>query len=139
MSRIRTLGAPGLLAASLLFLAPAGQALAHHSFAVFFTADKDVTSVKGAVTGFKFTNPHGTIDLVVAGANGAQEQWRVETNSPSILLRRGWTKSSIAIGDVVTIQGWRAQDGSKYMRLRNAIRANGTPIGTLGQPVAAKP
>lgn len=139
MTRFRAIGAAGLLAASLLSFMPAGQALAHHSFAVFFTADKDVTSIKGAVSDFKFTNPHGTIDLLVPGENGAQEHWRVETNSPSILLRRGWTKNTLAIGEVITIQGWRAQDGSKYMRLRNAMRANGSPIGTLGQPVAAKP
>ncbi len=139
MTRIRAIGAAGLLAASLLSFVPPSQALAHHSFAVFFTADKDVTSIRGTVTGYQFTNPHGTIDMLITTPAGAQEKWRVETNSPSILLRRGWTKSSLAIGEVVTIQGWRAQDGSKYMRLRNAMRANGSPIGTLGQPVAVKP
>ena len=129
----------GFLGACLIAFTPSGPALAHHSFAVFFTADKDVSSIRGAVTSFRFTNPHGTIDMLVVGDNGVQENWRVETNSPSILTRRGWTKQSVSVGDTITIQGWRARDGSKYMRLRNALRADGTPIGTLGQAEGAKP
>lgn len=111
-----------------LALAP-GLALAHHSFAVFFSADQDVTTLKGAVKQYRFTNPHGIIDMVVTTPAGAQEEWRVETNSPSILAKRGWSQSSIAVGEVISVQGWRARDGSKYMRLKAAFRANGAPIG----------
>ena len=139
MNRARAKLVSGLLGASLIVLTLSGPARAHHSFAVFFTADKDATSIKGTVTSFRFTNPHGTIDLLALGPNGVQENWRVETNSPSILMRRGWTRQSLAVGDTVTIEGWRAQDGSKYMRLRAAFRADGSRIGTLGQPEGARP
>ena len=129
MTRSRALGATGLVAAWLLCLASPVPALAHHSFAVFFSSDKDVVTVKGTVRSYRFTNPHGVIDMVVTTADGGQENWRVETNSPSILVRRGWTKDSIAPGEVISVQGWLARDGSKYMRLRGAFRANGAPIG----------
>lgn len=130
----------GLLAASVLGLAAAlaGQAQAHHSFAVFFSAEKDVVSLKGVVKSFRFTNPHGSIELVV-GEGASQQTWLVETNSPSILLRRGWSRDIIKPGDVVTIQGWPMRDGSKVMRLRNALHADGSPVGTAGAIQADKP
>jgi hypothetical protein len=139
MIRFRASCAAGLLAAALLLSVPAGAALAHHSFAVFFSSDKDVASIKGTVKAYRFTNPHGVIDLVVPTASGGEEPWRVETNSPSILVRRGWTKDSLAVGEIITIQGWRARDGSNYMRLRSAFRANGAPIGSVGPIDGGKP
>ena len=121
--------ATGLLAASLLSLVPPGPALAHHSFAVFFTADKDVTSIKGAVTAFRFTNPHGVIALKVKGPSGAVQEWRAETNAPVVLQRRGWTRTSLKVGETISIEGWGSRDGKPYLRLRRALRADGTPIG----------
>jgi hypothetical protein len=108
-------------------LAP-GAALAHHSFAAFFDPDKSVT-LRGSVTAFAFTNPHGTIALDVPGADGTMQKWRVETNAPVVLQRRGWSRDSIKPGDVVTVQGWLARDGKSYLRLQRANRADGTPIG----------
>lgn len=109
----------------------AGAAEAHHSFAVFFNSDHEVVSVTGPVEEFHFTNPHGIIKIVVPGKNGKPDQeWKAETNSPSIMVRRGWNKDVIKVGEVITLQGWQARDGTSYMRLRNALRADGTPIGT---------
>jgi hypothetical protein len=75
----------------------AGQAYSHHSFAVFFQTDKTI-AVTGVVTEFRFSNPHGLIRLNVATQDGGTESWSAETNSPSILTRRGWTKESIKPG-----------------------------------------
>jgi hypothetical protein len=108
--------------------ASAGLAHAHHSFAAFFDSEK-ISSVTGQVTKFQFVNPHGTIELDVKDAGGKAEVWRVETNSPSILRRVGWTKDSIQIGQTVTIKGWLARDGSNYMRLQGATDKDGKPIG----------
>ncbi len=122
------LAAP-LLACALLAIGAAG-AQAHHSFAVFFSSDQDVMSVTGTVKAYRFTNPHGLIEIIARTKDGAEQDWKIETNSPSILLHRGWTKDSLKLGEVVTVQGWRARDGTNYMRLRNAIRADGAPVGT---------
>ncbi len=112
----------------------AAAASAHHSFAVFFDQDKTVT-VTGVVEDFRFSNPHGSLTLRVKG-QGGQEAWKAETNSPSIMLRRGWTKDSLKVGDTVTITGWAARDGSHYLRMMKANRPDGSPIGA---PTLAKP
>lgn len=108
-------------------LAP-GRAFGHHSFAVFFDGQKAI-SITGVVKEFQFVNPHGLIKLVVATSDGSTEEWRVETNSPSILRRRGWTPESLKIGEKITINGWPARDNSHYARLRQATRANGELVG----------
>jgi hypothetical protein len=107
-------------------LAP-GVADAHHSFAVFFDGAR-TTTVTGVVKDFQFSNPHGLIDLVVT-RDGKAEAWKVETNAPVLLRRRGWTKDSIKVGDRIVIEGWAARDGSNYLRLKRAMAADGTPIG----------
>ena len=76
-------------------------------------------------------NPHGIIKIVVPAANGKPDQdWTLETNSPSILVRRGWNKDTLKIGETIKVEGWPARDGSNYMRLKDAARADGTPVGT---------
>jgi len=118
-----------LLTALALGLAlVAGVATAHHSFAVFFDQDKTV-AVTGVVTEFQFKNPHGVIKLIEKGKGAAAKEWKVESNSPSILKRRGWKSDSLAMGETITVEGWPARDGSRYLRLRKATRANGEPVG----------
>jgi hypothetical protein len=105
---------------------------AHHSFAVFFNAESEVVSVTGTVKEFRFANPHGLIALAVKTPT-EQTEWQVETNSPSILRRRGWTRDSLKVGELVTVKGWPARDGSRYMRMRDVLRADGSMVG---QPLA---
>ena len=104
-------------------------AIAHHSFAVFFDSEDGVVSVRGTVTQFNFTNPHGVIRLNVKDKSGAVVEWKAETNSPSILERRGWKKDSLKVGEEIVVEGWRARDGANYMRMRKVTRADGTPVG----------
>ena len=116
------------LAALLLTATPLA---AHHSFAVYFDEAKTIT-VTGEVTEFHFRNPHGTIGLTTTEAEGqeAGEVWKAETNAPVILRRRGWAPDSLKAGDVVTVTGWPARDGTNYMRMQQVTHADGTPIGT---------
>jgi hypothetical protein len=117
----------GLLA-GLLSLGVVVPVAAHHSFAVYFDPEREVT-VQGTVTAFRFTNPHGLVVLDVTDADGQVHSWRAETNAPVVLQRRGWTRTSIRAGDRVTIKGWGARDGSRYMRLSEARDAAGQRIG----------
>lgn len=114
------------LALGLMLLAQA--AAAHHSFAVFFDQDK-IVAVTGVVTEFQFKNPHGVIKLIEKSKAGMAKEWKVESNSPSILKRRGWKPDSLAMGETITVEGWPARDGSRYLRLRKATRANGELVG----------
>src|SRR5882672_7681370 len=98
MSR-RFVAQPLRLARALAIGAPAA---AHHSFAVHFVADK-LIDVSGTVAEFSFRNPHGLLVLTAKDANGKDQQWKIETNSPNILRRRGWSETSIKPGDLVTV------------------------------------
>ena len=121
----------------ILLAGTAQLAAAHHSFAVFFDTDNQLRQVTGTVKEFRFTNPHGVVTLAVM-EGGHEVTWRAETNSPSILRRRGWTADSLHVGEKITIEGWPARDGSKYLRLRSAKRANGEPVGTAPTPTKEK-
>lgn len=116
-------------AAFLAALLGAAQVFAHHSFAVFFDQNKSVT-VTGAVKEFQFKNPHGVIRIASKNNKGVEEEWKAETNSPSLMRRRGWKPDSLKAGEVITMEGWPARDGSNYMRVRKVTRANGEDIGT---------
>ena len=113
----------------LLVVAGAAPADAHHSFAVYFD-DQTIIQATGSVTNFRFTNPHAIISFTVKNAKGQVEPWRAETNAVTLLRRRGWTKDSLTIGETITVEGWRARDGSNYMRMRTVKRADGTVLGT---------
>lgn len=106
----------------------ASLASAHHSFAVFFD-DKQEVTLRGTVTMFRFTNPHGTLAFDVRGPDGEVQHWRAETNAPSVLQRRGWTRGSVRPGQVITIKGWRARDGSRYIRMGEVRDAEGNLVG----------
>ena len=107
----------------------ATPASAHHSFAVFFD-DERIIEVTGTMTDFRFTNPHAIISFSVKNKQGQIEPWRAETNAVTLLRRRGWTKDSLMVGEVITVEGWQARDGSNYMRMRTVKRADGTVLGT---------
>jgi Family of unknown function (DUF6152) len=111
-----------------LMLALVHTADAHHSFAVFFNTDAQLVHLTGVVRDFQFRNPHGVVTLSVAKGRD-QIIWRAETNSPSVLRRRGWTVDSLHVGDKVTLEGWPARDGSRYIRLRSARFADGRLVG----------
>lgn len=125
------------VAAALVIAALAGSssASAHHSFAVFFQTSRSI-SVTGVVTAVEFSNPHGLIHLTVTRPDGALETWTAETNSPSILVRRGWSKGTLKPGDKVTVKGWPARNGARYLRMQNAYWADGRMIGKPFDPNA---
>lgn len=113
-------------AIAMLGLAPTSAA--HHSFAVYFDQNDEVT-LQGTVTSFRFTNPHGTIVFDVTGSDGSVQSWRAETNAPVVLQRRGWNRRSLTPGQTITIRGWRARDGRPYMRMSEVRDADGKRVG----------
>ena len=118
--RLQTWLARGAVVAALL---AGGTAAAHHSFAVHFVGDK-LIKISGVVDEFSFHNPHGLL-VLKAKKDGAEQVWRIETNSPNILRRRGWDETSIKHGDQVTVEGYPARDGSNSMRVYRVIYPDG--------------
>ena len=95
-------------AATLAFGAPA--ALAHHSFAMFDMSQEKTLS--GTVSDFQWTNPHSWIWIEIPTSAGA-EQWGVEGMSPNFLERRGWSKTTLKVGDKVAIVIHPVKNGGK--------------------------
>jgi hypothetical protein len=127
---MRTLSLAAAVVGVLLLgsFSTSGVLSAHHSFVVFFEDAKNIT-INGSVTAFKFTNPHAIIELTVKNERGQNEAWRAETNAVTLLRRRGWTKESLKAGDAITIEGWPSRDGSRYMRVRRVVKADGSVLG----------
>jgi len=88
-------------AAGAGLLAAARPALGHHSFAVF-DHTRTIT-VKGSVTKFQWTNPHGFLELDVTEADGTVKHFTVELTSINMMTRLGWRSTMIKAGDVVKV------------------------------------
>ena len=102
-------------------------AIAHHSFAAEFDAEKPIT-LKGIVVKLEMVNPHGWITIDVKGADGKTAQWMIETSNPNGLMRLGWTKRSLKPGDQITIEGYRAKDGSNTANASRVTLADGQKV-----------
>ena len=96
---------------ALLALLCGAPALGHHSFAAVFDSDQPV-ELTGTVTRVEWMNPHVWIYIDVANDDSGVESWSFEMGSPNRLLRYGWNQNSLPTGQVVTIAGSRARDGS---------------------------
>lgn len=114
-----------LLLASFLLAYPAGQAQAHHSFAMF-DRDKTVT-VSGTVKEFQFTNPHCWIQLLVAGG-ATPVEWSIEMAAPAHLINAGWNKRTLKPGDKITVTMRPLRDGKNGGSFMSATDQNGHTI-----------
>lgn len=108
----------------LTALLSTATAAAHHSFAAIFDADQPV-EITGTVTRVEWMNPHVWIYMNVADDGDAVAEWAFEMGSPNRLTRYGWSRSSLPEGQVVTIAGSRARDGS----LKAAVDTVTLPTG----------
>jgi len=116
-----------LAAAGVLILAAAAPVVAHHAFAAEFDGSRPVT-LKGTVTKMEWINPHAWLHMEVKGPDGKVVAWAIEGGAPNALLRRGWNKNSVPPGTPITVEGFRAKDGSNRANGREATLANGQKL-----------
>ena len=102
-----TYGAIGALSLAL----GSGSSVAHHSFAAVFNRDSPI-EITGTVTRVEWVNPHAWFYIDVESEDGEIEEWALEMGSANHLRRRGWNRSALQVGDVVTVVGSRARDGT---------------------------
>ena len=111
----------------------ASPLLAHHDWLVDRNTQVTMT---GTVTAFSWGNPHVMIALDVQ-SNGAIETWKVGGSSPQFMTACGWDKKTLKPGDVITVIGYRFNDGSNGARLQTVVMPNGKEM-YYGAPPSRK-
>src|ERR1051326_4019949 len=106
------------LALGVAALAP--PVMAHHSFAAEFDASKPAT-MKGYVTKVEWTNPHVWFYIDVKKPDGSVENWGFEMGPPHGLQARGWTRTTMKLGDEVQVDGTLAKNGSNRGNARSVM------------------
>ena len=113
-----------IAAVGLGMLLASVPAIAHYSFAAEFDAAKPI-KLTGSVTKVEWMNPHTYFYIDVKDEKGTVTNWGLEMGSPNGLMRQGWTRNSMKIGDQVTVEGSAAKDGSNIGNARSVTLSNG--------------
>lgn len=113
----------------------AGQAFAHHSFAMFDRTK--TTTIDGTVKEFQFTNPHSWLEVNVPDAKGGMTQWSLEMNNLVGLRRAGWRAKTLNPGDKVKVSLHPMRDGSTAGQLMSVATADGRVLDGQGARPAA--
>jgi len=122
-------GVVAFFALAIGVIVSAAPVLAHHSFSAEFDGTKAVT-MKGYVTKVEWTNPHVWFYIDVKQPNGTVENWGFEMGPPHGLQGRGWTRTTMTLGEEVIVDGTLAKNGSRRGNARNVtIAATGKKMG----------
>ena len=111
-----------VFAAAAGFVLATATAIAHHSFAAEFDANQKL-ELKGTVTKIEWMNPHTYFYIDVAEPDGSTVNWGLEMGSPNGLMRAGWTRNTLKVGDIVSVEGSRAKDKSHVGNARVVVLA----------------
>ena len=128
MSRTRNKHPVALVSVTLLAcLMLMRLAYGHHSFTAEFVADKTAT-LKGTITQVWFKNPHVRYIMTVENEAGEEESWDARGSPVVWLARKGWTKKTIQVGDVVEMYGFLGRDDIKMLSIMTVTQADGTVL-----------
>ncbi len=122
--RTRLIVSSFLLGAILLAAAPASS---HHSNVAYDTSKR--LTVTGVVKEWRWINPHTWLYLEVTDEKGGKVEWHAEGRAPGILLRAGWTKTSMKPGETVTVDMGLARDGTNTGIMMRVTKADGSVLG----------
>lgn len=114
------------------FLLVSGPVLAHHGTSEY-DGSKSI-SLHGTVKELEYVNPHALIVFTVKDDSGQVSEWQAELQSPNLLSRRGWSRSTLKPGDDVIITGHPVKNGAKAMAAQKVVFADGRETPNMGLP-----
>jgi hypothetical protein len=112
------------------------EAFAHHSTTYYSKDLKDIVKIQGRVVRWEFKSPHSQIYVEAKDADGKVVVWRFESTPAAWLIREGFTKDSLSVGDLVTVEGFPIV-GQPFAWLGKVTKEDGTRL--LPQRSSATP
>ena len=110
---------------------------AHHG-----ASEYDMTKVvtlSATVKELQFVNPHTLLEFTVKDESGKASGWEGELPSPNLLSRRGWSRSTLKPGDLVTVIGSPAKNGERGLQVKKLVFPDGHELpGTVLPPDSSK-
>jgi hypothetical protein len=100
--------------------------VAHHGAAALDTG-KEVT-LKGTVTEWIWSNPHCFLQFDAKDDAGTVRNWAVETQNPTAMTQRGWSRTAFKAGDEVTVTFEPVKNGQPIGRLLTVVLPNGQKL-----------
>ena len=104
----------------------------HHGAAEY--DNTKTISLQGTVTALQYLNPHALILFTVKDDKGQTADWTAELQSPNLLSRRGWSRSTLKPGDQVVITGHPVKNGVKAMTGQKVVFTDGRETPNMGLP-----
>ena len=109
---------------------------------LYFYADRETTVTvdvrfpKGTVTEWIWANPHCFLKFDVKSESGAVKSWMVETQNPTDMTRRGWSRLSFKAGDAITVRVEPVKGTAPVGRILSVVLPNGETLWATGGPPA---
>ena len=119
------------------WLLTAASAAAHHSFAAEFDINRPI-KLTGAVTKIEWTNPHAWVFIDAKDDTGVTQNWAIELVGINDLLRLGWGRDKVKTGDVISIDGFGAKNGTNTVNAASVSLANGDLVWASQKAPGAK-
>ena len=110
------------LVAGLAALFASVWAQAHHAFSAEFDVSRPI-NLTGPVVEIEWTNPHAWMHIETRDEAGNAQRWAVELVGINALVRFGFTRKTVKIGEVLTVAGFGARNGSNTANASSIARA----------------
>jgi len=127
----------GVLLVSAVITAASAPLLAHHGSASFDTSKK--VTLKGTVTEWLWANPHCFLKIDAMDDTGGVRNWALETQNPTGMTQRGWSRNSFKVGDEVTVVIEAVKNGAPIGRIVRATLPDGSTLEAGNVPTNPPP